>query len=160
MKILISSVQQAISNKNWFAALFLSLTLPDICGSLESPSSKVGERYKKWCSKYLINQYHLLNAEDCYALRNACLHSCLDSNEKMSVSRMHFVIPRKDGIVIHGNRLDDVLQLQIDRFCNDICNGVRKWEEEVNSNLEITERVNELMKIHEMISLEPYIKIS
>lgn len=35
-----SAVRQSLENKNWYAALYLSLTLPDICARLESDDGK------------------------------------------------------------------------------------------------------------------------
>ncbi|WP_439503314.1 hypothetical protein [Methylophaga sp.] len=52
-----NSILQSIQSENWFAALFLALALPDICGALENPSKKVGERYKDWFNKYLRHEY-------------------------------------------------------------------------------------------------------
>lgn len=76
------SLEKAIENKNWYAALFLGLALPDICGKVENPNENVGPRYRAWFKKYVEPKYtaqvgiptggnpHIfLSAHDCYALR-------------------------------------------------------------------------------------------
>ncbi len=115
MNDLILSVKQAISNKNWFAALFLSLTLPDICGVMENPNKRNGDRYRCWYNKYLLQKYNNFTADDCWRLRNACLHDGSDNDTNMAFERVHFVEP-KGNMVIHNNILNNVLQLQIDIF--------------------------------------------
>lgn len=52
-----ASIRQAVEQKNWFGALFLALAVPDVCGALESPDAKVGERYRDWFNRYLKKQY-------------------------------------------------------------------------------------------------------
>ena len=40
----IDAVRDALAQKNWYAALALALTLPDICGDLQKPKRGVGAR--------------------------------------------------------------------------------------------------------------------
>lgn len=159
MKIIIQSIRQAVLNKNWFASLFLCLTLPDICGAMENPASKNGERYRKWYNEYLAKKYKSLAADDCWKLRNACLHQCSDSDARMAFKRVHFVEPQ-EGIIIHNNILNDVLQLQIDVFCNDFCDAVDKWLFRMENQPDVMDRIKELMRIHPITSLESFIKFS
>ncbi len=57
----VSSIRKAVEDENWFAALFLSLAVPDICGALQNPPTgrrgEVGERYRNWFNKYLKTKY-------------------------------------------------------------------------------------------------------
>ncbi|ENX4469936.1 hypothetical protein ACFO72_000806 [Enterobacter roggenkampii] len=52
------AIRKAIEQENWFAALFIGLAMPDICGALEAPGAKPGERYRKWFDGYLKKKYH------------------------------------------------------------------------------------------------------
>ena len=38
MESLYRALESAITNKNWYAALFIALSIPDICGYIESPN--------------------------------------------------------------------------------------------------------------------------
>lgn len=158
METIIKSIRQAVLNKNWFASLFICLTLPDICGAMENPTDGNGKRYKAWYKKYLA-EYNRLSADDCWKLRNACLHECSDSDAQMAFKRVHFVEPQ-ESIVIHNNILNEVLQLQIDVFCNDFCDAVEKWLVEVQNKQEVVSRIKDLMSIHPITSLAPLIKFN
>jgi len=57
MERFVSSILKSIDDKNYFAALFVALAMPDICGALENPNAEVGKRYKKWFDKYLKSKY-------------------------------------------------------------------------------------------------------
>jgi len=87
MRSFLESIQLSLETKNWYAALAVALTIPDICGSIANPKEHSGPRYKQWCQKYLTPRYTLpmptgetvfLSAEDTYALRCAYLHEGAD----------------------------------------------------------------------------------
>jgi len=50
-----------VTAENWFAALFLALAVPDVCGALENPGAPVGDRYRKWFNRYLKRKYDPAN---------------------------------------------------------------------------------------------------
>lgn len=158
----VSAIRGAIDQRNWYAALALSLTMPDICGRLESPNQRSQKRYVQWCDKYLTPRYtspvgpasvpHIfLNGDDCYALRCAVLHEGSDEivtqQARKALESFFFVAPI-DGIVIHNNQVGSRLQLQVDIFANDICAGVDRWIIDVSADHDIAERIAALMQIH------------
>lgn len=57
MERFINSITKSLAAENWFAALFMTLALPDICGALEEPDRPVGERYKDWFNRFLKLKY-------------------------------------------------------------------------------------------------------
>lgn len=65
-----TSIEASLATRNWLAALFLALALPDICAAIEAPERPVGERYKDWFQRYLraaydpSNMFELLEAID------------------------------------------------------------------------------------------------
>jgi hypothetical protein len=159
---LIEAVRSAVKEKNWYAALGLALTLPDICGKLESPTAKSQARYIAWCNSYLVPRYtheigasreeHVfLHGEDCYALRCAVLHEGVDDivNQWARKALESFIIiAGPNGITIHCNQSDAKLQLQVDLFCEDICLGVTEWIAKVpDIDPDVQARVDGLMKV-------------
>ena len=85
MRHFVDSVRKSLSEKNYYAALLVALTLVDICGRLENPNSIVRDRYIDWFNQHLQNKFtrrvgsgpqeHVfLNGYDFYALRCAYLH--------------------------------------------------------------------------------------
>ena len=83
----INEIERCLEEKCYFAALTLSLTLPDICGLAEYPNlkDKVGQRYIQWYDQYVgvyeksDSPYSVdmpyLSGEVVYNLRNSFLHS-------------------------------------------------------------------------------------
>jgi hypothetical protein len=163
----INSVRQSVKNQNWYSALSLAITLPDICGRLEAPKSYSFKRYKNWFNKYMSKKYTLtinsethvfLSGNDCYALRCSFLHEGHDSiteqDKRQALDSFHFVAPPSDGSVIHCNQAYNVLQLQVDIFCDDICLAVEEWINEMSSTKpEVIENFSNLLTIHSEVSL-------
>ncbi|WP_156921021.1 hypothetical protein [Fundidesulfovibrio putealis] len=187
------AVRAAIAQQNWYGALALALTLPDICGRLEDPSVKSKPRYKRWWDKYVAIRYTcpyvdevavrsllssgdakglrdhifhqqatrpLLSSNDAYALRCAYLHQGGDVIEgqrvRDMVNRFHVITPPQSGSchsnmfkILNPEGADSTLEVQVDRLCNDICDGVEKWEVEVKGNAEVKARMGSLMVIHD-----------
>lgn len=74
----------------------------------------------------------MLSGGDAYALRCAYLHEgnedIVSQRARRAISSFVFVaVP--DGRMVHCNQSNDVLQLQIDVFCRDICQAVEFWAE-------------------------------
>lgn len=161
----IESVKKSLETENYYAALSLSLTLPDICSSLEFPKEKnTGKKYKFFFDKYLLSKYQsqigpnkdvytFLNGSDCYALRCAFLHQGADNIEKQRarevVKKFQFIVPPKNGSIVHNNG-GSVLQLQVDIFCKDIIQGVENWMKENKDNEKVSMNANKLLSIKEI----------
>jgi len=164
MKNFIDATRTAINSKNWYAALALALTVPDICGRLEDPSTKSSEkRYIKWYNKYMLNKYEhemgpanilhtFLGGSDLYALRCAYLHQgefgINEQGAKKVLEHFHFTAPRP-GFLIHNNYYEKngVLQLQVDCFCLDVCEAVEQWLQDVKGDKDIQNRIASLATI-------------
>jgi hypothetical protein len=136
--------------------------LPDICGKLQFPEKCSRERYTNWFNKYLRGKYTskigpkrikhtFLSGSDCYALRCALLHEGvgdISAQKAQSVlSRFHFVFPPQGGM-IHWNQFNNVLQLQVDIFCKDLCEGVKVWLDDVGNDETIKSRMENILKIY------------
>ena len=151
MKRFVDAIRGAISQQNWHGALALALTVPDVCGRLENPALRSEKRYKAWWDKYAAPKFfNMLGAADAYALRCAYLHEgtddVLNQRAAQALSAFIFIEPRK-GRTIHCNQIYSKLQLQVDIFCIDICDGVDSWLLDVQANAEIQKRMNALIAI-------------
>ncbi|WP_448328843.1 hypothetical protein [Sulfitobacter sp. M13] len=156
-----SAVDAALASKNWYAALALTLVLPDICGRLENPDLGSGERYAGWFQIWVepaytahvgaANKKHVfLSGADCYALRCSLLHQgevdISQQRAREALDNFHFLAPR-DGSFIHCNQRGGQLILQVDQFCRDVCTGVEKWSESVAQVDEVQNRLKQLLTI-------------
>lgn len=148
MQRFVESIRRSLQTQNWYAATFMALAMPDICGALEQPAANVGERYRDWFSRYLAEKYtrrHVqFTAQDCYKFRCKCLHQGLairDNNEKFALT------PPIPPYRFHLNSFDGVIQLQVDILCEDICLAVEEWARDVMDNNEVQNRILELINI-------------
>jgi hypothetical protein len=151
-----AAVQHSLHSHNWFGALFLSLAIPDICGALENPAEGVGNRYKKWFDRYVGFRYvpELFSADDCYYLRCAALHQGLAEHPKAQNKRIVFITPPPPGMKFHSNFIQSedgsfVLQMQIDIFCDEICQGITQWLRDVAGNQDVQKRLGELLEFQD-----------
>jgi len=118
MERFLNSIEMSISNENWYGALTLALSMPDICANITNPDMGSKARYINWYNKYMKEKYtsfvgpekteHIfLCAEDCYALRCSFLHEGGDNIENQRarevLNSFHFTIPRQ-GFTVHENQ--------------------------------------------------------
>lgn len=161
MKQFVDAVRRAVDEKNWYAALSLALTLPDIASKIEHPEVKGSVRYAAWCDVYLTPKYTSsagyghknrtwMTGLDTYSLRCAVLHQGIDQvapgEVEDRVRGFRFLAPRP-GWRVHQNSTNGRLQLQVDIFCLDICDAVDAWWISSSRLPLVSDRVASLMKI-------------
>lgn len=164
MKRFINSIRLSLESANWYSALTTALTLPDVCGRLDTPNEGVGQRYKRWFSEWMLHNYKhevgadreevtFLSGSDCYALRCSYLHEggsdITQQNAREALSNFHFITPPPKGSVVHCNKFDDALQLQVDIFCNEMADAADRWFESVQGDEKIMSRIEALLLIHD-----------
>jgi len=164
MENFIQALVKCVADKNWYGALFIALTLPDICGKIEYPNKSSTQRYKDWFERYLEPRYtrqigpaamgmvhKFLSGSDCYAIRCALLHEGTDEigeqRAQEALDRFHFTEPPKGGC-IHLNQSGNVLQLQVDKFASEMIQAIRSWLSDISCDNEKQERLLKLMKVY------------
>ncbi len=157
MEKYVEAIELSLSNQNWYSALALALTLPDICGWLEDPHARSQKRYEAWFDRYMLKHYQneffgpgftFLSGSDCYALRCAYLH---EGNDDITRQRARQALSRFSfkGAGSHRVKVDDLLHLSVTAFCGEVCSGVRDWVAANTTNPTIQERLREQLMIHE-----------
>lgn len=136
----IEDIKKALEAGALLSALALSLILPDICGNLENPNMKVGDRYVNWFNtnvkaftlfgdrvspiKIKCKAAQPIDGSVCYKLRCAYLHSG-DVDEIANIrdfkftTNGHYTI--KIGIGVAKVSVD------IGFFCKSICDAAEKF---------------------------------
>ncbi len=167
MNELTSALRKAVGDKNWYAALALALSLPDICGWLDSGETKVGLRYQAWFKQYLNHHYDkrlrekepgivsecgpFLNGSDCYALRCAFLHQGLEDlteqNAKKVLSRVYFHANDKAG---HCVMVNDLLSLDVRTFCGEVADAADAWFAARGNDPKVKERSDKRLLIYSL----------
>lgn len=149
MESVFNSIRQSLNTENYLAALALALTIPDICGKVEFPNEKVGDRYCEWYTNYVDNAYNFpppkcnpddlpipprFSASDCYQLRCAILHSW---SIDMDFDKVNFDLFKlyKNTSVVSGVRWEQgkpqtaksYIYLDITRFCQTMCDVAEEY---------------------------------
>lgn len=150
MQTFIDAIRKAVEAENWHAAIFLALTMPDICSGFEQPEAHSKARYIAWFDKYLKQNYflgfsrtpsQLFTARDCYALRCALLHQGIDdvSDQKSreTVNRVKFTTRRA-----HVVKIADFLMLDVSMFCAEVCTAVEAWSADVRAKADVQARIS------------------
>ena len=157
------AVRAAAEAENWYAALSMALSLPDVCGRLEQPALGSKARYVAWFQRWVEPNYtsrvgypgtlHVfLCGEDCYALRCSYHHegggNIEEQRARKALHDFHFITPPRNGTV-HMNQVGDTLQLQADIFANDMAAAVDLWATAVAGDAEIQGRLSALLTVHD-----------
>ncbi len=157
-------IQKAIDSHSYYLALYVSLTLPDICAAMQSENGQTkGRKYINWFNCYVAGKYMVagkpsLDGAICYSYRCALLHQGRAQHQDLGYSRILFVEPGCTTNVFHNNILNDALNIDVQIFCNDIIEGANNWilEMEESQNPHYLKNKEEFMQRHED-GLPPYI---
>ncbi len=177
MKHLTDSIEFSLQTKNWYSAIAVSLTLPDICSKISYNEKSNGKKYADWFDKYIEHFYRTnysqnqlemakkygasnyagmvkgtkLSGHDCYALRCAYLHEGLGEittqRAREILDEIKFLEPNYQ-LNMHGSIVNNKLILHIDEFCGHILQGVEKWKKDVNE--EQSDRLNSFLKVKDI----------
>ena len=150
--------RQALSTDNWYAALSLALTIPDICGSLEDPGpNKSGPRYDRWCTKWLVSRYTmfassdapqvLLSGKDHFALRCSLIHSGsteIEPRRGVDVTRVLFADRTIQSDVVRDGT---VLFLRVDAFCENVFDAAERWDDAMKGDENVQREKAKLLSL-------------
>lgn len=158
MENLIQSVKKSLQDSSDYAALFITLNIPDICGKVSQPNSSSKARYVNWfednISKlqrpYIYKSF--LSGADMYALRCAILHEGSLNIELQRAKELldYFVLVAGDGS--HLNQFNNFngnqkkfLQISVHKLCIDICEAAEKWV--LSLNVQQQKKIQDLCTI-------------
>jgi len=156
MRNLIAAVTLSCTQENWYSALYIALTMPDICAKLEDPGlNGAGGRYKAWFDTYLKPTYksefhgpdfHFLTAGDLWALRCSLLH---EGTDEISAQRSREVLRQFKFTTqgMHRGKMQDVLVLNVSSFCSEMIAAVECWLEAKKLDQAVQKRIAEMATI-------------
>lgn len=160
MNHFIEALERSIKDRNWYSVLFISLTLPDICGKVEYPNKGSKARTVLWFDRYLgsINksviggkEYVFLGGSDFYALRCALLHEgksdITSQSAKEILERFTFSQPVAGNNRIHRILMNNTLRLQVDQFGLEVLDAVNSWMRDIEKDKEKISKINSMLKI-------------
>lgn len=162
MNNFIQALDTSIKTQNWYSVLFISLTIPDICGKIDEPSKGSKVRTINWFNKYMKSMYthHIgphrqehtfLTGSDFYSLRCALLHEGSDDittqKAREILEKFEFIQPVNSNWFIHCNQEENILQLQVDQFGKDVMAAANSWLKDNENDQEKSSKINNLLKI-------------
>lgn len=149
MKEVSETVQAALAQHNYWAALMVAIAVPDICGALtEGSGAHNGDRYRRWYERYMDPKYHnFLPASTCWNLRNCLVHSGMDSDARIPKRKFLFTSGGRWHMNIFKAGEYEVMNFDVSFFCQDMLAAVQKWEAVTSGDPEIEKRKEALMAI-------------
>lgn len=155
------AIEKSIESENWYAALTLALTIPDICGQISYPELRgpfnSKKRYIKWFDRYMLHHYEspfhgeeftFMSGGDCYALRCALLHEGRDDITSQKARRDVLSKITFSTTGSHRCHINGILILNLQAFCSEICQGVKSWNEDYQDSSDVQDAIKELLIIH------------
>lgn len=147
MQDIIAAVKKSLEEGNYYSALFLIITLPSICGALESDNGEDSPtKYIGWYDRYIDDL--ALKGNDCYALRCSLLHQGRSTHRSSSFSRVVFTFPIPSRNVFHNNQMNGVLNLDIPLFCERLLKATEKWQDEVENTANYKKNISNSIRIY------------
>ena len=158
MQNLLNQIQKGLEADLYYLSLFSALSMPDICGAIESQNGEAsGKKYATWFDEYVAPKYGgFLSGDDCYEFRCSLLHQGSSQHSKSNYSRVLFVEPSATTNVFHNNIMNDALNIDVRIFCQDIVEGANKWLQKVENTELYKKNYDKFMRRYPN-GLEPYI---
>lgn len=158
MEFLLTEIESALDAGLYYMALQSTLTLPDICSTLESPKGETtGAQYIAWYNTHAKEPgCAAMTGEVCWRLRCSYLHEGNTQNPRSPFSRILFSVTDHRHVILHNIIVDDVMNVDLVIFCRNVISSVRKWEAKMKDNPTFLNNYKKLIKTHPM-GLAPYI---
>lgn len=127
MEDYLKQIEQALNYNLYYIALQSTLTLPDICGALQSETGEASKsKYLTWFNNYFKGNTSL-NALDCYYFRCANVHQAKTIHKDLTYSRILFFEPCTTTNSFHNCILDDALLIDVNIFCREMILSAYEW---------------------------------
>lgn len=157
---ILRDIQRALESGAPYSALASAVTLPEICMRCEQRDifSTKGENrsatvYTRFVETYLPNWTLGLTGNDLFILRCGLSHRG-QTTQRESPLRYIFHPPDPSGNISHGNRSycgGELHRLDIDlqTFCNDIADAVRRWFDANKDNEIVQRNLGDVLQVRE-----------
>lgn len=130
----IKSIEKAMSNKNYIAAITMAIIIPDICGQIEFNN----KHYKKWFEAYMPATYNdHITGSDAFAMRCAFLHSfsgrLTAQNAHDKLDQYEFRYNGSHLISVRNHNSDDISRCVVSarHMSEDLINSYKSWKENI-----------------------------
>lgn len=143
---IVGEIRKAFDAGLYYVGVALTLTLPDLCVTLESGEGRARQAgYQKFYQKYLADRLLYLSADDFYSFRCGVLHNGKFGGLKHEVKRVVFVAPY-DGNAWVSIRVGDVYMYSMMEFCEAVIDATDRWYADSKDNPNVAANAERLVK--------------
>lgn len=151
MDAILIQIERGLDRGFHYLAVTSALTLPDICGALESADGIAHkERYKTWVEMWLLPKYPQMTSEDLYRLRSGAIHQGRFGPGGMQYDRVIFTLAGGSHGNIsrnNGGTIDSALQLSARTFCLDMTDAVRRWYAAKEHEPQVKKNIDHVLRV-------------
>lgn len=137
----VAAARAALSDSNWYAAIALAMSLPDICASIDRPGPGISrDRYAEWWTQRVAGWFwikpdpgeewtahSLLTGNDAYFLRCAFLHSGTGTPDDRRRVKERFRFMLSPSRSYGQSRDEREVSLNVSYLVEAVCQGVEQW---------------------------------
>lgn len=160
LETILGEIERALKYRLYYSAVAVALTVPEICGSIESPNGWGGQhKYIDWFDRYLAPRFTHLTAQAMHQLRSGVVHQGRYGREKDVYQRVLFTLP--GPITAHDNyfgRGENERALNLDPaiFCQKVIEACKAWYDEKRDDPHVVANIGNVVHVRPN-GLSPYI---
>jgi hypothetical protein len=128
---ILNEIERCLAADLYFPAVAIALTLPDVCGSLETPSGtrgvRYGARYIAWYDSNVGSRFPALSGPECWSLRCGVSHSAALQEGGKEHTRIGFALPHPSAMMFVGCVFGGMLVTDATAFCQVMMESARHW---------------------------------
>ena len=161
MQNLIDSVEKSLGMENWYGAIAVALTIPDVCASLQHGQTN-RDRYADWFNKHLgaiygptsfLDGKAWLTGKQCYALRSVLLHNVSDKITPQELAEVrHWVKLTAIGphcfVFTDSFGIPNTNVISISHFSKDLIAAANAFLVSVQGDAAVQTRIGQMLEIH------------
>lgn len=137
-----------------YAALMLTLAVPDICATLElppeaKPKSEMKARYIRWYNANIAVRYDHLSAEECFSLRCGMLHQGRMGNDDAPFDRLFFSfgeIKMRGSVRIDDGPTEHLVGVSLPEFMGVMKASVEEWLQKKAGDRHVQKNLTRLVR--------------
>lgn len=145
-------IERAAGAGFFYAALSMTVSIPDICCTLEGKAPVNWETYKEWFRQN-VTRYRFFGADECWEMRCGVVHNARMMGGKVKVSKYDRILftPPGSGFQMHDSPMDDgrekVLLMSAVTFFDEMVADARAWAERMKDNPEVVANTPSVVRL-------------
>jgi|SRR5439155_2870838 len=128
MRDFLNQIRQALNQNLYSVALSMCLTIPSICGAIDSSDGQdTKAKYVQWYDQNVSSMCQFFDGQACYFFRCSMLHQGSTMNPNSRFSRIIFLEPGTTNNFMHCNVMNNALNLDVRVFCTAVIDSADRW---------------------------------